>query len=462
MIKEKKAKRPSILKQLLNSKSGIAGLVMIAILIILTFYATFALSPSLPFQWNNGNVWVLNPSAAPPSWIGVFGINNAPTLSINFSNWATTIVPYGDLSYYVYSSSISFKWSSNEYPQNIAFVPQFSGNASTDQITWTKPSGSSSLVISISDPTSGRAYEASDHDVSGAATQYLYNQTSQYYNQPSESVVVKSFFGSPGKGILNSSVEQGTYKVTSQVVSTEPLKLSGSPVVIIGNYYGLMGTDYAGRPIDLGLLAGLPNALEIGFLVSIVAVIWGILFGGIAGYLGGKKDGVMQWANLVVLAMPALPFLVVMSFVTKLNVIVEVLLIAALSWPFYAIIARTVALSIKSQTFVEADKAMGIPAYRVFFSHFMPRLVPVTIAYTVLGIPAGILLAETLAFLNIVPGNIITWGGILNDAFNYHAALFGWWWWVVFPGLMIVIAAIPFVLMGFALEKIIAPRVAAK
>lgn len=462
MIKGKKTKRPSIIKQLLKSKMGIVGLAMLAILAFLTIYSLVALSPNLPIQWDNGNAWVLNPSAAPPSWVSTFGTNNAPTMDLSFGSWSTQTINGGNLTYYIYSAALSFKWSSNEYPQNIAFVPEFQGNASTDQITWTKPEGSQNLVISISTPTSGRAYESTNPAIGGAATQYLLTQTSNYYSQPSIPVVVKGFFGSPGKAILNSSVLQGTYQVTAQVISLEPLKLTGSEVVVIGNSYGTMGTDYAGKPIDLGLLAGLPNALEIGFLVAIVAVIWGIIFGGISGYFGGKRDNLMQWVSLVVLAMPVLPFLVVMSFTTRLSILIEVLLIAALSWPFYAIIARTVALSIKSQTFVEADKAMGIPAYRVFFSHFMPRLIPVTVAYTVLGIPAGILLAETLSFLGIVPGNLITWGGILSDAFFYHAALFGWWWWVVFPGLMIVVAAVPFVLIGFALEKIIAPRVAAK
>ena len=235
-----------------------------------------------------------------------------------------------------------------------------------------------------------------------------------------------------------------------------------SLLVVVGNSYGLMGTDNQDRPIDLGLLAGLPNALEIGFLVSIIAVVIGIVFGGLSGYLGGKKDGLMQWVALVILAMPVLPFLVVISFTQKLNIFLEVVFIAALSWPFYAIIARTVGLSVKSQAFVEADKAMGVPWYRVFASHFIPRLSAVTVAYTVLGIPGGILTAESLAFIGIGPGNLITWGGILDTAFVNQAAVFGFWWWVVFPGLMIVLSAIPFVLLGFAIERIIAPRVSAK
>jgi len=56
----------------------------------------------------------------------------------------------------------------------------------------------------------------------------------------------------------------------------------------------------------------------------------------------------------------------------------------------------------------------------------------------------------------------VTWGGILDEAFVQQAALFGWWWWVFFPGMMIVVVAVPFVLVGFALDRIVAPKVTAK
>ena len=72
----------------------------------------------------------------------------------------------------------------------------------------------------------------------------------------------------------------------------------------------------------------------------------------------------------------------------------------------------SVALSVTIQTYVEADRAMGISSIRTFFTHFMPRLTPVSIAYTALGIPGGILLAQTLAFLGIQPPNIVTWEGL--------------------------------------------------
>ncbi|MHB8568418.1 MAG: ABC transporter permease [Nitrososphaerales archaeon] len=456
-----KRKRPSLLKELLRSKSGIAGIVIIVILFGLTIYSIFGLPANLSLEWQNGQAWVLNPIDAPPTWVGIFGINTAPTLNVILTNWQEQTLSAGPSNFYEYSSSSSFHWGTGDMPQDLAFVPQFQGHPSTATITFAKPQGKS-IQIQLSQPGANQAFEAQSQQFTTGAAQYLLSQTGQYSAQLQKKDVVSAFFGQPGKDILNSSAISGNYEVSVVIISSSPLNMSNSDFVVLGNSYGAMGTDNQGRPIDIGILAGLPNALEVGFLVAILSVVSGILFGGISGYFGARKDSVLQWFALVFLALPALPFLVAMSYSVKLSLEIEILLIAALSWPFYAIIARTVALSVKSQTFVEADKAMGIPSYRVFFSHFMPRLVPVTVAYTVLGIPGGILLAETLSFIGIIPPNLITWGGILDDAFVSQAAVFGFWWWVVFPGLMIVISAIPFVLIGFSLERIIAPRVAVK
>ncbi len=461
MSSNPKAVRPSMWKELLKSRSALLGIAILAVLAFLTVYSFVALPANFSYTWQNPDAWILYPVDAPPQWISVFGASTAPSINQSLSQWAQQTYSAGGTNFSLYTASATIKWSSKAFPQEIAFVPVYEGTPSAITMTWTKPQGGS-IAVSLAEPASGQAYEAQSSDFVTAASQYLVNQTGTYQTQLTRQQVVSTFFGQPGSGILSSSPLQGSYTVSVQVLSSTPVKMSSSPLVIIGTSYGLMGTDSEGRPIDLGLLAGLPNALEVGFLVAIISVVVGIVFGGLSGYLGAKKDSIMQWVALVILAMPALPFLVVISFTTRLSLLLEVLLISALTWPFYAIIARTVALSVKSQTFVEADKAMGVPTYRVFSSHFMPRLIPVTVAYTVLGIPGGILLAETLYFIGVGPVNLVTWGGILDTAFVSQAAVFGFWWWVVFPGLMIIVSAIPFVLLGFALERIIAPRVSAK
>jgi peptide/nickel transport system permease protein len=315
----------------------------------------------------------------------------------------------------------------------------------------------------IANPITAEQYGIDDPSLSPWVIQFVTAQTGNQLSSITIPQEMSALFNQDGSGLLTNPVLQGTYSARIDFVSSAPTKVDSSTFFSVnGKSYGVFGTDLYGRPLELGILLGLPWALELGAVTSLVSVLVGVVFGGIAGFVGGRRDVVMQWISLVVLALPALPFLIALSYSITLDLVSEALLIAALSWPFYAIIARSVALSVKSQTYVEADRAMGISSIRTFFTHFMPRLTPVSIAYTALGVPAGILLAQTLAFLGIQPSNVVTWGGILDEAYVQEAALFGWWWWVLFPGLMIVIASIPFVLVGFALDKIVAPRVSAK
>jgi peptide/nickel transport system permease protein len=453
--------RPSYLREFSKSKSGVAGLVVLLVLAALSVYALTAYPPGIANKWNNPQSWEGNPPKAPPSWVSYLGVEEAKSIKFPSAQW-TNLAPAGSTNQN-YSTTYSFQWSATTAPSDVRFVPKYSGSLLEVEVVWVKPDGQSVLVY-LANPSSGTSYDASNQNFVQWIQQFIQSQTGYPLATVSISQEMAALFNKDGANLLSNPVLHGTYHVSVDLISSGPLAIDsqGTALSIRGASYGLMGTDLYGRPIQLGMLLGLPYALELGAVTSVVGVLFGVVFGGISGFVGGRRDGVMQWVALVFLALPALPFLVAISYSFQLTLVLEALLIAALSWPFYAIIARSVALSVRSQTYVEADRAMGISSIRTFFTHFMPRLTPVSIAYTVLGIPAGILLAQTLAFLGIAPSNVITWGGILDDAFIQQAALFGWWWWVLFPGLMIVVVAVPFVLVGFALDKIVAPRVNAK
>jgi len=442
-----------------KSKSGMIGLVLLIILIVVSLYVVLAYPANIAGTWNNPKSWEANPAKAPPTWISIFTSAYPPTINFADKQWGN---PTFTGSYYNYSNSYSFQWASSRTPSDVILIPRFNGTLIDAAITWVKPDGSS-VVIYIANPVENYQYGVADPEISSWIQNYLGSQTGTSQSTITVPQEMAALFDQNGPNLLTNPVLKGTYHVTVSFLSSGPASISKDTFFAInGKSYGIMGTDLYGRPIQLGILLGLPWALELGALTSVIAVLFGVIFGGIAGYIGGARDNIMQWVTLVVLALPALPFLIALSYSVTLNLITEALLIAALSWPFYAIIARSVALSVRSQTYVEADRAMGISALRTFFTHFMPRLTPVSIAYTALGIPGGILLAQTLAFLGIQPPSVVTWGGLLDDAFVQQAALFGWWWWVLFPGLMIVVAAFPFVLVGFALDRIVAPKVSAK
>lgn len=448
------------LREFMKSKSGLLGLVVLVILIATSIYVIVEIPESQVYKWDNPAGWQGNPVSVPPTWINLLGYDAPQSVMVPLSSWSSQVS--GGI--YTYTSTATVDWDHPVLPSDLAVTPFFNGTAYEVYITWTKPDGTS-IPITLTYPSSGSFYDLTTSSIEQSMIPYIQSQTGSLLSTVTPKQELEALFNKGGSLILTNPVEEGAYSVTVQLVAGAPQSISAqSKVAILGDSYGSMGTDIDGRPISVGVLAGLPWALEIGIISSIGAVLGGVLWGGLSGFLGGWKDEIMQWVTLVILALPALAFLVAITIGSgkPLTVLNESLIIAALSWPFFAILARSVTLSIRSQTYIEADRAMGISSTKSFFTHVLPRLTPVTIAYTALSVPGGIILAETLAFLGIEQGNIITWGGILNDAINFDASVHGWWWWVLFPGIMIFVASVPFVLVGFALDRIVAPRVSAK
>ncbi|AOL16746.1 peptide ABC transporter permease [Sulfolobus sp. A20] len=433
-------------KEFIGTKIGLAGLIILLVLLVFTGIA-LSIPSKVYSSWNNPAAWSEYPAHVPPSWISIFYPNKYFTTQKISPTNTTYFSPSKNI--YINIITFSFNWTKTLPAYNVYFIVSTNTSIIEEVIYWTKPDGS---TIQLTIPSEEFNIPFDLTSIRNTILSYITSITGKTPSIINSTVLSSALFNSPKSNLT--VTEDGKYLVKVEIISSRPMNQTKAEILLLGNSYGLMGTDYFGRPLDLGILLGLPNALEIGALTSLVSVLVGIFVGGISGYLGGNKDSVIQWFTLVFLALPALPFLVAVSFVTEPNLVLEALLIAFLSWPFYAIIARSMALSIKSNSYVEADRLLGVPSYRVFLLHFMPRLIPVTIAYMALGVPAGILLAQTLAFLGIAPANIVTWGGILDAAETYQAQVNGWWWWVVFPGAMIVIVAIPFVLIGFAIERV--------
>jgi len=440
------------LRELWNSKMGKAGIILVIILFGISL-TSFAVPSNVYSEWLSGTGFLTNPHSAPPIWYSFFN----PSVYFGSQEIYGNLefiqsIPTSNQTIYIYTDKFTFNWDKDVPPSDVYFILIFNSTVSTISITWIKPSGDN-LTINVPPNLINTQF-----DLVSAQTpivNYIREETGTSPAYILTKTLSSALFNKGGPNLLQNPIDKGNYRVEVIIISNKPISTLQNKILLVGTAYGLMGTDFFGRPIDLGILLGLGPALLIGSLTSVVSVTVGVLVGGISGYLGGRKDDVIQWVILVFLALPALPFLITIAFVYKPDLVLESLLIAFLSWPFYAIIARSTALSIRSQTFVEADKVLGIPARRIFLTHFIPRLIPFATAYMALGIPAAIILSQTLAFLGIEPVGIITWGKILSDAEAYQAAVNGWWWWIVFPGASIVIVSLPFVLIGLALEKII-------
>ncbi|MCE4618358.1 MAG: ABC transporter permease [Desulfurococcales archaeon] len=228
---------------------------------------------------------------------------------------------------------------------------------------------------------------------------------------------------------------------------------------LMGNCYGFFGTDVYSRPIGLGLLLGLPYAFLLGFTVTFISTFIGAIYGTLAGYWKDIKGEILMRIADVMLSLPFLPILIAISYAFGTITLKSLAIIMiALSWAGPVIVVRSMALQISEQLYIEAAKAVGVPTRKIVFKHIFPQIYPYTMAIAVLAIP-GIIVAEaSLALLGFGDPAAPTWGKMLQLAYNVKAVTTGWWWMYIFPGLALVIFSATFLLIGRAIEPIVAPK----
>ena len=230
-----------------------------------------------------------------------------------------------------------------------------------------------------------------------------------------------------------------------------------------------MGRDTLSR-----LVAGGKMSLIIALIAALSAATIGSVIGLTAGVLGGWVDKVLMRITDMILALPLLPFLIVLAAIdlTKLGFSEElaygtesrsvtiILVIALFSWPGVARLVRAGTLATMHNTYVTAARALGVPGIMIALRHVLPSVTAPVIVATTLAIGNVILLESTLSFLGLgLQPPTASWGSMLNDAQNsiWDAPMQAVW-----PGLAISITVVICNLMGDALRDHLDPHIRRK
>ncbi|MCP4710926.1 MAG: ABC transporter permease [Planctomycetes bacterium] len=225
-----------------------------------------------------------------------------------------------------------------------------------------------------------------------------------------------------------------------------------------GSVSGLLGTDNSRRDLWSGIIAGVKWALLIGLLTAVVAVSVGVIYGVMSAYWGGWVDSLMQRIFEVFISIPLLPLLIVMSAVFKPSLWTMIIMMSCFFWVGPVKTVRSIALQIKEETYIEASRAFGASSFRIIFKHMVPLLVPYAFASMALYVPRAIVFESTISVLGLGDATVVTWGQILRDALIGGAVLNNQWWWVIPPGLAIALMGMTFAFIGFAMDKILHPK----
>ena len=207
---------------------------------------------------------------------------------------------------------------------------------------------------------------------------------------------------------------------------------------------GVLGNDQLGRDLLMRVLEGGQISLLVAIMATCMTVTIGVIYGGIAGYVGGGIGNTMM---RVVDGLLAMPFLIIVILFREIitpyidtlakfliddwgwndntvlrfaNLIPLTIAIAGFGWLSMGRIVRSAAASLSKQEFVEAARSLGISHRRILFRHILPNMLGPVIIYATLTIPSFILYEATLSYigLGIEPPNS-SWGKLIQEGANF-------------------------------------------
>ena len=225
-----------------------------------------------------------------------------------------------------------------------------------------------------------------------------------------------------------------------------------------------LGTDGLGRDMLTRIVNGGRVTMTVGAISVIIATILGVLFGGIAGYFGGKLDILIMRIAEIVGGLPFIPFAMILSAVigTRLDPTQRMYLImvvlGVLSWVPTCRLVRAQILAQREMEYVTAAKAMGIREGTIVFRHILPNVISLLIVSMTLDFATCMLTESTLSYLGFgIPLPTPTWGNLLNGANNSIVIQQYWWQWV-FPAAIFGVCTICINLIGDGLRDALDPK----
>lgn len=219
-----------------------------------------------------------------------------------------------------------------------------------------------------------------------------------------------------------------------------------------------LGTDQLGRNLFGAVINGAKTSLIVGFFGAGISVTIGTLIGLTAGYVGGRVDDVLMRLTDGMMVLPGLPLIMVLAALLGTSIVNIIIVIGLTGWTGTARLVRSQTLSMKERQFVERAKSIGAGNAYIMRKHILPNVFPVIFANTILRTSTAILSEATLSFLGLGDPMAVSWGQILNGAFNNGAVSIGAWWYYVPPGVCIILLVLSFTFLGYSFDEILNPK----
>ena len=182
-----------------------------------------------------------------------------------------------------------------------------------------------------------------------------------------------------------------------------------------------LGTDYLGRDMLARLMAGARVSLFIGIGAPLCFVLFGVFFGSVAGFIGGKTDQVMMRFADFVVALPFLLFMILFKIAFGIGpgesgVMPMLVALVLLMWPATARLVRGQILQIREQGYISASQLLGAKTHYLILRHMLPNTLGVVLVTLTFAIPSAIFTEAFLSFIGMgVAPPTPSWGSMSNE-----------------------------------------------
>ncbi len=452
----------AVFGELLRYPTALVGLVIVSLLIFGSLTAVITLPyADIADQWRVSSVTgrIEVPRLAQPGWVA--DVQGRNLLSQQFvdsrqpgPDITKTVTTQADGNTKVILQ-LAFDYSYDLPPEEVLlyFYPQFSGKRPFVFWSWTLPDGERVELNQLSLGGADRV-SLTEHVFRGPRgfTQARALRP-DLADQPDAALPKLWLFSGP---LGTEPLQTGRYVLEIDALFFEPAADLDAELVLLGQTYGVAGTDMFRRDLILPLLWGMPFALIFGLLGATLTVAVSMSAAAIGVWYRGWADTIIQRVADANLILPVLAISVVIySYfgVSLWTILAFIILLSAFGSPLKTF--RAAFLQVISEPYIESARAYGASNARIIFGYMLPRIFPVIIPQLIALIPAFVFLEATLGMFNIrtiYP----TWGKVIYEAINSGVS-YGSRFWVLQPLGLLLLTGLGFALLGYALDRVLNP-----